>query len=278
MECMVSRVGRVVFLILPIIGCESRAVKWCRAGGTTEIVSSDQPPAPLGSDAPWPNEPAGLTLVTDAPFHALNENGWRGQGSGLAVAADPPGAPSRGSTLVFAYGPGFPGGNAPGVEFYHLPTPTRETYFGFWWKASAGWQNHAASGVNKIALLFPATSGAGAMYIMMFFDDTNYTIQVEPTFAADTRRLAPNVHATPVRLGAWHRVEWYARYSTTATSRDGVTRWWLDGELQGEHTDLQMPPDSGFLEYTIRPVWGGVGDVKTQTDCYWFRHAHISRG
>jgi hypothetical protein len=78
-------------------------------------------------------------------------------------------------------------------------------------------------------------------------------------------------------LGAWHRIEWYVRYSTTATSRDGVVRWWLDGILQGQNTDLQMPGDEGFGEYTIRPVWGGVGHIKTETDRYWYGDVHVSR-
>jgi hypothetical protein len=163
------------------------------------------------------------------------------------------------------------------VAYYDLPTPTPETYFGFWWKPSTPWQSHP-SGVNKIALLFPITSAGGTIYIMMFFDGTKYTIQVETTFSTDTRRLEPNLTATPVALGAWHQIEWYVRYSTTATSRDGVVRWWLDGVPQGEHTDLQMPADAGFTEYTIRPVWGGaIGDAKAQADAFSYGRVHISR-
>jgi hypothetical protein len=230
---------------------------------------------------PWPNEPAGLTVVSDGPFDALNANGWRGQrrqttnGSGLSVTTDStaPLVPSR--VLTFVYAAGYEGGSEPGVEFFHLPVPTRETYFGFWWKPSDPWQAHP-SGVNKIAFLFPATSGGGSIYIMMYRDANGYTLQVEPTFVSDTRRLVPNVVATPVTLGAWHRIEWYATYSTGPTGRDGVVKWWLDGVLQGSYSDLQMPDDSGFVEYTIAPTWGGVGATKAETDCYWYQHAHIS--
>jgi len=150
------------------------------------------------------------------------------------------------------------------------------------WPASSTFMenfNQFADRVNKTTggRLQIKTSAAGTIYLMMFYDRTNYTIQVEPTFASDTRRLAPNVTATPVALGRWHLIEWTVRYSTTPTSRDGATKWWLDGVLQGVYTDLQMPPDPGIIEYQFAPTWGGLGDSKAETGCYWYESAHISR-
>ena len=74
----------------------------------------------------------------------------------------------------------------------------------------------------------------------------------------DTRRMPPNATATPVTLGEWHRIEWYLKNATTTTSRDGVTRWWLDGILQGDYRDLQTPDNTGVIEYQLAPTWGGV--------------------
>jgi hypothetical protein len=301
MERRVSHWGCVVVVVGPILGClMPAATPSCGAGSTRWLVSAVRQRAPVGqSPRPipagvfqgggisgdgslWPNEPAGLTVVSDGPFTVLNGNGWGGQrrqttnGSGLSLTRDSTAPLSPSTVLTFTYAVGYQGGSEPGVEFYHLPTPTPETYFGFWWKPSNPWQSHP-SGVNKIAFLFPFTSGAGSMYIMMFFDGTTYTTEVVTSFPGETRRLAPNATATPIGLGAWHRIEWYARYSATPTSRDGVTRWWLDGVLQGAYTDLQLPADAGFAEYTIAPTWGGVGYTKTETDCYWYHHAHVSR-
>jgi len=59
-------------------------------------------------------------------------------------------------------------------------------------------------------------------------------------------------------------------------SRDGVTRWWVDGVLDGAYTNLQMPADAGFVEYDFAPIWGGLGGSKSETDFFWFDHAHIS--
>jgi len=52
--------------------------------------------------------------------------------------------------LQFKYAAGFPGGVEPGVEWYDLAAPVKETYFAFWWKPSKPWQTHMASGVNKM--------------------------------------------------------------------------------------------------------------------------------
>ena len=227
----------------------------------------------------WPNEPAGFTVMSDEPFNALTENGWYAaerqttNGSGLSVTADLTAPVSPANVLTFTYATGYQAGSEPGGEYYDPATPVRETYVGFWWKPSNPWQFHP-SGVNKIAFLF---SSVDNIYIQMYNDGSGPTIQVVTQFFGDNRRLAPNVTATPVVLGMWHRIEWYVQYSTTGTSRDGVVQWWLDGVLQGVYTDLQTSGDAGFIEYIIAPTWGGIGGTKTETDYYWYDQIHISR-
>lgn len=229
----------------------------------------------------WPNEPAGFTTVSDEPFNALAEGGWNAvqrqntNGSGLTVGLDAAAPLSPSNVLQFKYASGFVAGSEPGAEYLDPATPIKETYFAFWWKPSNPWQNNTGSGVNKLAFLFPSASGD--IYLMMYGGGPAYTIAAEPEFSGDTRLLTPNVTATPVSLGVWHRVEWYVKYSTSGTSRDGVTKWWLDGVLQGSYGDLQTPADAGFIEYQLAPTWGGVDGTKTETDFYWFDHAHVSK-
>ncbi len=282
MERRATSLDQVLLVILPILGCHSATVARCISGGGTAESTAAPLVASAVDGASWPNEPAGFTLLSDGTADALVGKTWRvlqrrtTNGSGAALTTDTTTSVKPSRVLQFTYAAGFPGGYEPAVVFYNPPKPVPETYFGFRWKPGKPWEPHP-SGVNKIAFMFPATSSAGTLYLMMFFDGTSYTIQVEPTFERDTRRLAPNTTATPVVLGAWHLIEWYARYSTTSTSRDGVTKWWLDGVLQGEYTDLQMPSDAGFIEYQFAPTWGGMGGSKAQTGCYWYERAHISR-
>lgn len=235
----------------------------------------DPPPVvipPVGGA--WPNAPTGLTLLSDTVFPTLRGNGWdavqrqQTNGSGLFLVPDPT-APLGGNVLEFKYATGYTGGSEPGCAFFTPPSPVKETYFATWWKPSNPWQNHPGSNVNKLLFLF--SSGA-PIYLQMF--GSPGTLQVVPEFSGDTRRLPPNRTATTVVLGAWHQVEWYVKYSTPG-SRDGITRWWLDGVLQGEYTDLAMPSDAGFIEYQFAPTWGGIGGTKSETDFYRFNHARI---
>ena len=253
-----------LFAFLALFACDDAtpAVQTCGSAAT--------PARPVTNRSSWPHEPPGFTTVSEVLGGNWTEAGWRCDGTGFSLTAD---------TLVFSYAAGFPSGYAPGVAYLDLSVPTPETYFGFWWKPSDPWESHS-SGVNKIALLFPQTSAGGTIYIMMFYDGKNYTLQVETTFASDTRRLEPNLKATPIQLGKWHQIEWYVRYSSSGTSRDGVVQWWLDGVPQGAYDDLQMPPppDAGFIQYTIRPVWGGgTGDAKKRQDYYSYGSVHISK-
>jgi hypothetical protein len=220
-----------------------------------------------------------MTLLSEEPFNTMTENGWNQvqrqttNGSGLSVSNDASAPVSPSSVLTFKYAAGYDAGSEPGAEYFIPGTPVKETYMGFWWKASNPWQFHP-SGVNKITFLFTSVDN---IYLMMYNDGAGPTIQVEPQLLNDVRRLAPNVTATQVTLGVWHRIEWYVKQSTTGTSADGVVKWWLDGVLQGVYTDLQMSVNPGFIEYTIAPTWGGIGGTKSETDFYWYDQYHISR-
>jgi hypothetical protein len=240
----------------------------------------------------WSNEPTGFAALNDYGFsdplptgqsQPIGSSGWfinnpddaPPPATGSAVLASDGTAPcSAPGVMQVNYPTGFVGGHAPAKALYAV-SPVKETYWGLWWKPSNPWQNHAASGFNDIAIIFTETGGN----IVIELDATTgqYQLHVVPFFPNDnTRNLAPNRTATVVTLGAWHKVEWYVKYATTGTSRDGVVRWWLDGVLQGEYIDLQTPADLGFGEYQIAPIWGGTGGSKSETDAYWYDHSHIS--
>jgi hypothetical protein len=102
-----------------------------------------------------------------------------------------------------------------------------------------------------------------------------YELRSLPQFATDNRWLTPNRANVPVTLGQWHQIEWQVDCGTTGQA-NGIVRWWMDGQLIGEWTDVQFPA-GGFAEYEQSPTWGGLTDVKLHTDYYWFDHV-VLRG
>ena len=278
-------IARAAVLATAAAGCLDSPIDPC--GG----ACTPPPPPPscglstplVAPDSLWLHQPAGYTVVSDEPFNTLGGDGWQVaqrrtiNGSGVELASDSMAPVSPESVLRFTYGVGFPAGYEPGVAAYDLATPAKGAFFGFWWKPSNPWQNNTDSGVNKIAFLLTSQTAAhGDAVIMMFSTGGAYTIQVQPEFPRDTRRLTPNVIATPVLLGAWHKIEWFAQFSSDSVTPNGVTAWWLDGVLQGRYDNLVMPNDPGFREYQLAPTWGGVVGTKTETDFFCYDHARLS--
>lgn len=258
----------------------------------------DQVHVGIPSATPWPDEPAGFTRIDDYGFPdsipASNTeqvipggSGWRSifnstgsDGAWNTTRVDDAGAPfSPTSVVQWRYPSGFGGGSAPGTLFYDHTSQT-EVFAGFWWKPSNPWQNHASSNVNKIA--FWGTGGSGSSIDIQMYGiggDTAYELQVVSEFTGvTTTRFAPNLTATHIALGQWHRVEWHMKYATTPGGSDGVLEWWLDGVPQARYTNMQTPNDSGFFEFKLSPTWGGTGGQKSETDYYWVDQVHLSHG
>ena len=244
----------------------------------TVTVSNVAPPPSFG----WPNEPAGLTVLTDWGFDQdvptgfpldvtiLGSPGWRvvyevspGTAHGYAQHVSDPGAPFSPSNVYdFVYPQGMVEGNAPATVYYNLSAS--EVYAGFWWKPSSPFD--LGPNGNKIAFLFNGGGGAGGQQFLILRPDGR--LHVLPEYPGDYRWRAPNVNATLVTLGVWHRVEWYA-------SKAGTLKWWLDGVLQGSYSDAGNSYNFDIFEFS--PTWGGnVGAQKHQTDHYWFDHVHLS--
>src|SRR5690349_12733581 len=147
-------------LVVPTVACLDR-------GPVSPLGASACGTGAGGTSAAagWPNEPSGLTVLTDAPFNSLTGNGWRAvqrtttNGSGVTLTADATAPVSPPGVLQFTYGMGFPGGFTPAAVFYDPVTHTKDTYFAFWWKPSDPWQNNVPSDVNKIAFMFTASGG-----------------------------------------------------------------------------------------------------------------------
>jgi hypothetical protein len=240
------------------------------------IAACRSPTEPTSAGgAAWPNEPAGLSTLTDQPWNASTEGGWnRRESPHDAIVRDDtaPLSPSR--VLEYVYPAGFGGGEAPATHYFALPR-VRELFVGLQWQASAPWQGHS-SGVNKVQFVYLDGSGDAAM-VMYGPRGGPYDLRVLPQWREhDGRWLTPNAGAPSVAPGRWHRIEWHLRYETRHGAGDGIIRWWVDGVPAGSYTNVRYPDDGGFVEYQMSPTWGGVGDTKARTDFYRFDHTYLS--
>jgi hypothetical protein len=234
-----------------------------------------------GGSSGWPNEPAGLTLLTDRAMDQAPPSsgdvaipgspGWRvvanaspGSGQGWAERVSDPSAPFSPSNLYdFVYPQGMVEGEAPATVYYNLAAD--EVYAGFWWKPSSPFDTGPNG--NKIAFIFNGGGdGSGQQFLILKPDKR---LHVLPEYPGDFQWRTPNVNATVVTLGVWHRIEWY-------TNRlNGTLKWWLDGVLQGSYTNVTN--SRRFDMFQFSPTWGGnSGATKQQTDHYWFDHARLS--
>jgi hypothetical protein len=238
----------------------------------------------------WPNEPPGSTVLTDWGFPALTGSGWGGNPSPYkTIVSDGSSLANTPTALQITFPTGFTGGVAPATVGYEHPevfTTARELYVGLWWKPSNPWQGHN-SGVNKVLYLsqYGGVCGSQLQQQVLTMFGVNAPSSAGPFrmrftnefMIAPTYNLEPNVNGNlMVGLGVWHQIEIYRKLSTTSSSKDGVLRWWLDGTLAGNYTtvnDSQCP----FLGLYLSPTWGGVADVKRETDYFWYNRVRISQ-
>jgi len=221
----------------------------------------------------WPHEPSSYALVADEPWSILAPVNWILEFGTAAISLDGTAPESPPFVLQFTYPAGMPGGAAPGTMEYPL-SGQHQLFVGMWWKPSNPWQGHI-TGSNKIQYAF--TNEHGSITMVMYGPVGGpYELRVFPQFSTSSLVwLTPNVATVPVQLGVWHRIEWQVIYSSDSTTPNGICRWWLDGTLVGDYENLVMPAE-GLAAYKIAPVWGGVSDVKQETDFYWIDHVHIS--
>ena len=252
-----------------------------RSSSTSVVLTTDadaqQPlsaPARLRFIAPgWTHEPAGLRTWVDTPITAFTGNGWgivnpNGYATVVADAGAPLSPPNIGQ---WRYPSGFAGGQAPATMFHRLPSGFDEGFVGVWWKPSNPWQGHSTF-VNKIYFLLGGMCG-NLVPSMYGPPGGPYQLRVAPEWGSNWSWLTPNVNPIPLGLGSWHKIELYFKYNTPG---NGIVRWWMDGTLIGDYANISFPSSGCFAEFQFSPTWGGVGDVKRETDYFWFGQAYIS--
>jgi|CXWL01.1.fsa_nt_gi hypothetical protein len=237
----------------------------------------------------WPNEPPGLTVITDNPFTALSGSGWNtGYNTGQCnIIADGTAPLSPSSALQMVR----PVGQTGGCKTYYATSFGTSVYMAAKWKPSNpfwGWANLS----NKLFMMF-STSADGqpaSTWFEMFGGQQGGPywpgINLEYPGVNNCHLyqgggsctgpgpvvLHGNVVAT---LGQWHTLEVYLQKGTSETSRNGIVRWWVDGILAGNYTTANHPAGA-FNEFNIGPSWDSGDPTQRTVDSHEWDHVRIS--
>jgi hypothetical protein len=233
-----------------------------------------------GEQRPWPNEPAGLLPLDDEAWSHLRRpaargriarvlerftpgdqepsSAWsylrRGSSRDDDIARDDTAPLSPPQVLRIVFTPDMGRDREPSVHWIRLPHP-REAFTGWWMKLSANWTPSPAGG-GKITFLHTAPNGQGQVYSNVGGSSAPHRVNLNTEWAPYGQRFwEPNLETTPIQYDTWHRVEWYVKWESSPGAADGVLRWWVDGTLNGDYTDVRFPDHGvGFQQFEFAPT------------------------
>ncbi len=244
----------------------------------------------------WPNEPSGMTLITDYGFDdaipynddlPIASTGWRsiynippntGATSGTnggphgwcERVTDNTGPESPGYALDVVYPVGMIQGAAPCTLYrYTSPITAREIYYAYWVKTDVPFDPGVGTG-QKMVFLFNGGGGAGGQaFLALNASDQKLRVITEwPPYAIGWPN---NQTSTYLTEGDWHLIEWWSNLNT------GHMKMWLDTVLQLDYTDPLLTNTYNFDMIQVSATWGGCcSEAKTETDHWYFDHVHAS--
>jgi hypothetical protein len=177
-------------------------------------------------------------------------------------------APLPSNVAQWFYPQGFVAGSSPGTVFY--PANLTDHYVGYHFKYSNPYSNQVV-GTKQ---WYPY--GSSDYFVLL---NSGSKIQVDlqvPAAQGGSYNLYANVNDPTITLGVWHQFELYFKRSSSPSTADGIVRWWIDGALCGNYTNV-MWPTTAFEELRFAPTWGGIGGSVASDSYWWVDHVRISR-
>lgn len=255
-------------------------------GSSSAPPSSPPPgtnPLPPGVNKNWTNEPADASVVLDCPFDSAPSTCGLSDvyssshlESDLKAPVSPPGVLR--STLNANHSDG---GMQLGWTSQQL---LKEMYVGIIWRNNPEWSCLALA--DKMWFIRgPNTAGFFGLDCTpedtsgsIIFGHNSKNLDNSHTCAADLGLVCyPNVADVKIKFGNWTKLESYIKISTTATSRDGIVRWWVNGILVGNYTNINYEQD-GLNEWIWTETWGALEPrfQKNVDLSHYIDHLHIS--
>lgn len=228
----------------------------------------------------WTNEPAGASVVMDCPFNSVAGCGILDIYSSAIPDADGSAQVSpSGLIRSTIYAGNLTGGMQIG---YATPQLNREMYVGLMWRTNP--QFYGRPQHDKMFFVRgPQTNGFFGMrtcpgcsqrQLGWGFNASNGD---NSHTCSDTGLWCyPNVGSPSITIGQWTKIEVYLKSSTTMTSRDGIVRWWINGQPAGNYTNINHAP-AGLSEWTWTETWDGALNPAPSVDwSHYIDHLHIS--
>ncbi len=246
-------------------------------------------PALSHASATWPNEPNGAIQLLDCNFSSTpGACGIRDAYSSSIQATDGT-APISPSGVVKSVFPA--GASSGGMQLNWLTSGQalyRELFVGIMWRTNAGFQGNPGSASNKMFFIRgPGTNGlflmwgqTGGPFQSVFGHNTGGGLDNSHTCALDLGLICfPNVNsaAAALPLNTWTKIEAYIKASTTKTSRDGIVRWWVNGVLVGNYTNINYG-EQGLNEWVWSEAWDGTFNPNHNEWNHFIDHLHVSTG
>jgi len=219
----------------------------------------------------WPNMPVGATVLFDGTLSS--KSGLLDvYGSWISAtdASEPVSPPSCYKSVIYA-------GNSSGgsqVE-YAAPQTCNDMFVGLSWRTNAGFQGRQVT--NKLFFVrgpqqqqgyFGITGPAYAGGPFTFgFGHNSQHIDNSHIWPLDLGlgQTPNNVYNPSLVVNTWYRIEVYIKKSTTATSRDGILRYWINGVLCANYTSVNYG-FAGLNEFVWTETWDGTVNPAPSVD------------
>lgn len=238
--------------------------------------------APSGAFAQWSNEPAGSSVMVDCAMVSVAACGMVDVYGVLTYGSDASDPVSPSSVAFSTLGGGQLNGGSQ-VE-YGFPI-SNEMFVGIVFKINSQYQGFICCANKTFFMRGPNTNGffnielsspTAPTWNIAFGHNTGGGLDNSHVCAGELGLLGcfANVDGSKFPKDTFVKFEVYMKKSTTATSRDGVLKWWANGSLRGSYTTLNYP--NGFNSFVWTETYGGMTDTVPNPRIYTIGHIRIS--
>jgi hypothetical protein len=226
-----------------------------------------------GGGSNTPNQPAGLTKITERFFQAVSEDGWanvNSTGADLSIVTDSTNPLGNPKVAQIQFLTTLPQGEEPQAQQERTPQiqgvlgrTAQQLYTCTWIRFSPNWVQSAA-GMQKIYYIWTMENGVeqDASVYMTFQQTTQGWYPTYGVQDAVIKNYGPNVSGQTgitINWNQWTRYETYSIMNTPGNA-NGTSKIWINGTLVSNWTTMQMlGATGGIYKSQFAPYYGGNG-------------------